>query len=813
MSYSNNYSWGTQNSNSNNKKQDAPLNVKNWQQLGAGNQVSWNQQHVPLAPQSVYPEQQQNWNNNYYQKPPPSHSSQMNYNAEKNYSWNHPVQQSESYQNQQNPQQYQVQPGISQQYSFNNSVNVSNPPYYNIEQQMNYQQGNVNSPDPWNWGWDESSNNSPATSANNNISNDSRNKWNTSENVQETFNPIQNYFQQGSNFTQMMPPEQEMNLNTVENYRNEPLLQQNIASAPVEVQQDFYENDEKLSFNTEKNNEILNVKQDVKNEFLNNPMSPGNMNNLNFREGEMNSNFDIKSEETQSFCSNNSLSNNSELKTERLSPDSCKTPLTTQALRDFCNEKYENGPMDSKLFRNSEALTPQWSVESQVSQDTASDDISSSLQEGCASDLSAWDSTSGHHQTNDNTMDNSVNNSPGSTFQNKDVSTIKQPQVPQNQEGSHMGGNSFFVKTEENFIAEERPNQQVIVSDSLPPTTTIPRTTDESGKNPYALKKKFSHKGSNLNNNFNSSEPTNLVKQMDACTLSSDNSVNSSFSGNGSVNDRKNDSNVSYQPDQHIAKRDDVGDETVNQETIPDNEERPDVEEHKKPGFKPVVKYPPKNSKTSSLSRSHKPLPVGSDNQEMTSRPDRNQYLETGQLEDQLQTDYTYNDIELASESMPPPGLSRHVPESNIENNPQNNALNISSPPPGLDRMVLGQITENESQVASESNSRRANQNTPPPGLHRMVPGQLNDDQEQCSIEESSNVLPNNSRRSDVPPPGLRRMIPGESSSPESQNNIQMSMEPRVQRVVTGVAKDEISINPIQTNMPSSSPTPESENP
>ena len=46
----------------------------------------------------------------------------------------------------------------------------------------------------------------------------------------------------------------------------------------------------------------------------------------------------------------------------------------------------------------------------------------------------------------------------------------------------------------------------------------------------------------------------------------------------------------------------------------------------------------------------------------MTSRPDRNQYLETGQLEDQLQTDYTYNDIELASESMPPPGLSRHVP-------------------------------------------------------------------------------------------------------------------------------------------------------
>lgn len=89
-----------------------------------------------------------------------------------------------------------------------------------------------------------------------------------------------------------------------------------------------------------------------------------------------------------------------------------------------------------------------------------------------------------------------------------------------------------------------------------------------------------------------------------------------------------------------------------------------------------------------------------------------------------------------------------------------------------------------------------------------MVPGQLTDDQGQCSTEETSNILTPASRRNDIPPPGLRRMVPGESSSPETQGAIPIPVDPREQRVVTGVAKDEMDINSMQTSINSPSPTP-----
>lgn len=88
-----------------------------------------------------------------------------------------------------------------------------------------------------------------------------------------------------------------------------------------------------------------------------------------------------------------------------------------------------------------------------------------------------------------------------------------------------------------------------------------------------------------------------------------------------------------------------------------------------------------------------------------------------------------------------------------------------------------------------------------------MVPGQLTDEQGQCSTEESSSLLTPSSRRNNIPPPGFQRMVPGESSSPETQNTIQMQMDPREQRVVTGVATDDIDMSSLQVSMPSSSPT------
>lgn len=91
-----------------------------------------------------------------------------------------------------------------------------------------------------------------------------------------------------------------------------------------------------------------------------------------------------------------------------------------------------------------------------------------------------------------------------------------------------------------------------------------------------------------------------------------------------------------------------------------------------------------------------------------------------------------------------------------------------------------------------------------------MVLGQLTDDQNTNSAEENQNNSASNAARDDIPPPGFHRMIPGESSSPETQNVNQLSIDtlPREQRVVTGVARDEIDVNPLQTDIPLPSPTP-----
>lgn len=83
------------------------------------------------------------------------------------------------------------------------------------------------------------------------------------------------------------------------------------------------------------------------------------------------------------------------------------------------------------------------------------------------------------------------------------------------------------------------------------------------------------------------------------------------------------------------------------------------------------------------------------------------------------------------------------------------------------------------------------------------------DDQNQNSTEENQNLSSSIAATDEIPPPGFHRMIPGESSSPETQNVVQLSMDslPREQRVVTGVARDEIDVNVLQTTLPSSSPT------
>lgn len=136
--------------------------------------------------------------------------------------------------------------------------------------------------------------------------------------------------------------------------------------------------------------------------------------------------------------------------------------------------------------------------------------------------------------------------------------------------------------------------------------------------------------------------------------------------------------------------------QSVNLETLPDNSEQPDSI--------PPVALPKAGG-------SCNPAMPWAENNEMASITDRNQYLETGHLN---------NDFNQSSDALPPPGFTR---------------------------LVVGQLEQNE--IASLSDE------PPPPGLNRLVVGQPGSN---SSVRKDLTELP----------VGLHRMIPGESSSPET---------------------------------------------
>jgi len=219
--------------------------------------------------------------------------------------------------------------------------------------------------------------------------------------------------------------------------------------------------------------------------------------------------------------------------------------------------------------------------------------------------------------------------------------------------------------------------------------------------------------------------------------------------------------------------------------------------------------------------------------------PDRNQYLETGQLTgnereirstmpDIVETQYRVSRNGNSSAShegfLPLHELHRMVPgqitEQNVITNssePENVVVRpgdnfnegILTPPLGLRRMVPGQLTEIENTIMQVLDSVHTAENSSDDLLlDRMVPGQLTEESGGGSfVSESGSVetVPAHSSVDDIPPPppGLRRMVPGESSSPESQGNVaQLGLPagtfqpidavPLELRVVTGVAQDEV---------------------
>jgi hypothetical protein len=238
------------------------------------------------------------------------------------------------------------------------------------------------------------------------------------------------------------------------------------------------------------------------------------------------------------------------------------------------------------------------------------------------------------------------------------------------------------------------------------------------------------------------------------------------------------------------------------------------------------------------------------ENQEVAPRcgPDRNQYLETGQLSsderdvrsampDVIETQYRVSrngNSSVSSEGFSPLlGLRRLVPGQITEQDTSTNIYqpenmvdinsgdsfseDISTPPPGFHRMVPGQFTENENSIMQVLVSTHPTENASDDMfLDRMVPGQLTEESvvavggggggsSSRFVSETGSVktVPAHSSVDDIPPPGLRRMVPGESSSPESQGNVVQSglaagtfqpidAVPLEPRVVMGVAQDEM---------------------
>ncbi|XP_065092742.1 uncharacterized protein Sec16 isoform X2 [Ochlerotatus camptorhynchus] len=112
------------------------------------------------------------------------------------------------------------------------------------------------------------------------------------------------------------------------------------------------------------------------------------------------------------------------------------------------------------------------------------------------------------------------------------------------------------------------------------------------------------------------------------------------------------------------------------------------------------------------------------ENLEVAPSNDRNQYLQTGHLSEEGYTSShraVSNDQHPGDDSLPPPGLSRYVPgQQQSENNQQPASHSYPEPPPGLDRMIPGTDLENatdlnmERQADGEVSDSAANPNPRP---------------------------------------------------------------------------------------------------
>lgn len=268
-------------------------------------------------------------------------------------------------------------------------------------------------------------------------------------------------------------------------------------------------------------------------------------------------------------------------------------------------------------------------------------------------------------------------------------------------------------------------------SSSFPPPINFPTS---SGSNPFKQNAQFSHKkvssaSPSLQAFSNSTSNTNLVSP-------------------GAVN----------KASQHRVP---VG-FGANLETTPDNSERPD-----QPQMSPF-----------------RPMPIAPqvpDNLEVAPQNDRNEYLQTAHL-----SSGDYGDNTDFSRNVPPPGFRRMVVGQQESEYSQNLNMPGDEPPPGLSRMVPGQQTESDNSYNQSSDNYRERHIDGQPTESEGRPFRQADGQQNPNYSQ-----PPSARASERRPFGLDRMVPGEPSNNEfpqyQANNYSSSNE---QRVVTGVDHD-----------------------
>lgn len=200
----------------------------------------------------------------------------------------------------------------------------------------------------------------------------------------------------------------------------------------------------------------------------------------------------------------------------------------------------------------------------------------------------------------------------------------------------------------------------------------------------------------------------------------------------------------------------------ANLETTPDNSERPDQPQMSPFRTMPIAPHVP-------------------DNLEVAPQNDRNEYLQTAHL-----SSGDYGENTDFSRNVPHPGFRRMVVGQQESEYSQNMNIPGDEPPPGLARMVPGQQTESDNSYNQSSDNYR----------ERHIDGQPTESEGRPFRQADGQQNPNYSqpppaRTSERRPFGLDRMVPGESSNNEfpqyQANNYGSSNE---QRVVTGVDHD-----------------------